>query len=138
MNRRSFDLKNAVDERDHALGSQTGPVTLLEYGNFQCIHCGRVYPVFKKIQRLLGDDLHFVFRNFPTVRTHPHAIRAAEAAKSTIRPPSFSNSPRRGSRVNCHCHESSKMLPIGRSGSEQSSGRIAVQIFPSGPPRSDS
>jgi len=75
-------LKNAVDKRDHAVGSQTAPVTLLEYGNFQCIHCGRAYPVIKEIQRLLGDDLHFVFRNFPTVRTHPHAIRAAEAAES--------------------------------------------------------
>jgi len=75
-------LKNAVDERDHASGSQTASVTLLEYGNFQCIHCGRAYPVIKEIQRLLGDDLRFVFRNFPTVRTHPHAIRAAEAAES--------------------------------------------------------
>ena len=75
-------LKNAVDERDHASGSQTAPVTLLEYGNFQCIHCGRAYPVIKEIQRLLGDDLRFVFRNFPSVRTHPHAIRAAEAAES--------------------------------------------------------
>jgi protein-disulfide isomerase len=75
-------LKNAVDERDHASGSQTAPVTLLEYGNFQCIDCGRAYPVIKEIQRLLGDDLRFVFRNFPTVRTHPHAIRAAEAAES--------------------------------------------------------
>jgi protein-disulfide isomerase len=75
-------LKNAVDERDHTSGSQTAPVTLVEYGNFECIHCGRAYPVIKEIQRLLGDDLHFVFRNFPTVRTHPHAIRAAEAAES--------------------------------------------------------
>jgi protein-disulfide isomerase len=75
-------LKNAVDERDHASGSQTAPVTLLEYGNFQCIHCGRVYSVVKEIQRVMGNDLHFVFRNFPTVRTHPRAIRAAEAAES--------------------------------------------------------
>lgn len=75
-------LKNAVDERDHAFGSQTAPVTLLEYGNFECIHCGRAYPVIKEIQRLLGDDLRFAFRHFPTVRTHPHAIRAAEAAES--------------------------------------------------------
>jgi protein-disulfide isomerase len=75
-------LKNAVDERDHASGSQNASVTLVEYGNFECIHCGRAYPVIKEIQRLLGNDLHFVFRNFPTVRTHPHAIRAAEAAES--------------------------------------------------------
>jgi protein-disulfide isomerase len=75
-------LKNAVDERDHASGPQNAPITLVEYGNFECIDCGRAYPVIKEIQRLLGNDLHFVFRNFPTVRTHPHAIRAAEAAES--------------------------------------------------------
>lgn len=38
-------LKNSVNERDHAVDSKTAPVTLLEYGNFECIHCGRVYPV---------------------------------------------------------------------------------------------
>jgi len=76
-------LKNAVDERDHASGSQTAPVTLLEYGNFECNHCGRAYPVVKEIQKLLGDDLRFVFRNFPTVRTHPHAIRAAAESAAT-------------------------------------------------------
>ena len=75
-------LKNSITEQDHASGLETAPVTLLEYGNFECIHCGRAYPVIKEIRRLLGDDLHFVFRNFPTVRTHPHAIRAAEAAES--------------------------------------------------------
>ena len=37
-------LKNAVDERDRALGSQTATITVLEYGNFECIQCGRVYP----------------------------------------------------------------------------------------------
>ena len=75
-------LKNTVSKRDHARGSETSPVTLLEYGNFECVHCGHAYPVLKEIQRLLGEDLYFVFRNFPTVRTHPHAIRAAEAAES--------------------------------------------------------
>lgn len=75
-------LKNSVNERDHAVGPNTAPVTLLEYGNFECIHCGRAYPVIKEIQRLLKNDLYFVFRHFPTVRTHPHALRAAEAAEA--------------------------------------------------------
>lgn len=75
-------LKNSVNERDHAVGSKTAPVTLLEYGNFECIHCGRAYPVIKEIQRLLKNDLYFVFRHFPTVQTHPHALRAAEAAEA--------------------------------------------------------
>lgn len=75
-------LKNAVTERDHVSGPQTAPVTLLEYGNFECIHCGKAYPVMKAVQNLLGDDLRFVFRHFPTVQTHPHSLRAAEAAEA--------------------------------------------------------
>jgi len=75
-------LKNPVTEQDHASGPETAPVTLLEYGNFECIHCGRAYPVIKQIRKLLGEDLRFVFRHFPTVQTHPHSLRAAEAAES--------------------------------------------------------
>jgi protein-disulfide isomerase len=75
-------LNNPVTERDHASGPATAPVTLLEYGNFECIHCGRAYPVIKQVRKLLSDDLRFVFRHFPTVQTHPHSLRAAEAAES--------------------------------------------------------
>lgn len=52
------------------------------YGNFECIHCGRVYPVIKQLRKVLGDNLRFVFRHFPTVHTHPHSLRAAEAAEA--------------------------------------------------------
>jgi protein-disulfide isomerase len=74
-------LKNAVTERDHSCGSQNAPVTLVEYGNFECIHCGRAYPVIKEVQKLLGESLRFVFRHFPNVQSHPHSLRAAEAAE---------------------------------------------------------
>jgi formate-nitrite transporter family protein len=75
-------LKNAVTDGDHVSGLQTAPVTLVEYGNFECVHCGRTYPVIKEVQKLLGNNLRFVFRHFPTVRTHPHSLRAAEAAEA--------------------------------------------------------
>jgi protein-disulfide isomerase len=75
-------LKNLVTELDHAAGPVTAPVTLLEYGNFECIHCGRVFPVIKQLRRALGDNLRFVFRHFPTHQTHPHSLRAAEAAEA--------------------------------------------------------
>lgn len=75
-------LKNPVTKRDHTSGSATAPVTLLEYGNFECIYCGGVYPIIKQVQTLLGDNLRFVFRHFPTVDTHAHSLRAAEAAES--------------------------------------------------------
>ena len=75
-------LKNAVTDRDHVSGLQSAPVTLVEYGNFECIHCGRAYPVIKEVRKVLGDNLRFVFRHFPTVRTHPHSLRAAEATEA--------------------------------------------------------
>jgi protein-disulfide isomerase len=75
-------LKNLITEKDHSSGPETAPVTLLEYGNFECIHCGRAYPVIKQVRKLLGDSLRFVFRHFPTVQTHPHSLRAAEAAEA--------------------------------------------------------
>ena len=75
-------LKNLVTEKDHSSGPETTPVTLLEYGNFECIHCGRAYPVIKQVRKLLGHNLRFVFRHFPTVHTHPHSLRAAEAAEA--------------------------------------------------------
>jgi protein-disulfide isomerase len=81
-NTETVRLKNEVTDRDHVKGPQSAPVTLLEYGNFECIHCGGAYPVIKEVQKLLGDNLRFVFRHFPTVRTHPHSLRAAEAAEA--------------------------------------------------------
>ena len=75
-------LKNAVTERDHFSGSFEAPVTLLEYGNFECLHCGSAYPAIKELRKLLGNQLRFVFRHFPTSRTHPHSLRAAEAAEA--------------------------------------------------------
>lgn len=75
-------LRNVVTEREHVSGAPDALATLLEYGNFECIHCGRAHPIIKEVQKLLGDNLRFVFRHFPTVRTHPHSLRAAEAAES--------------------------------------------------------
>src|ERR1700730_14958005 len=75
-------LKNSVTQSDHVLGPQDAPVTLLEYGNFECIHSGQLYPAIGRVRKLLGDNLRLVFRHFPTVRTHPHALRAAEAAEA--------------------------------------------------------
>jgi len=75
-------LRTAVTESDHVVGPVDAPVTLVEYGNFECIHCGQAYPVIKQIRNLLSGQLRFVFRHFPTVTTHPHALRAAEAAEA--------------------------------------------------------
>jgi protein-disulfide isomerase len=75
-------LAHPVSERDHALGDPAAPVTLLEYGDFECPFCGRAYPILKRVQQRLGTKLRFVFRNFPIGDSHPHAEHAAEAAES--------------------------------------------------------
>ena len=67
-------------ERDHSLGPADAPVTLVEYGDFECPFCGRSYPAVKQIRRELSDRLRFVFRHFPRPE-HPHARHAAEAAE---------------------------------------------------------
>jgi protein-disulfide isomerase len=70
-----------VGPNDHAQGSADAPVTLLEYGDYECPYCGEAYPIVKEVQRQLGQGLRFVFRNFPLANAHPHATLAAEAAE---------------------------------------------------------
>ena len=71
-----------VGERDHIQGPADAPVTLVEYGDYECPYCGRAYPIVKRVQHHMGDRLRFVFRNFPITTSHPHAVRAAEAAEA--------------------------------------------------------
>src|SRR5579862_4735515 len=71
-----------VTSRDHADGAADAAVTLVEYGDFECPHCGRAYPIVKAVQRELGHRLRFVFRPFPLAESHPHAQHAAEAAEA--------------------------------------------------------
>src|SRR5262245_7406157 len=70
-----------VGPRDHADGPTDARVTLVEYGDYECPHCGRAYPIVKEVQERLGATLRFVFRNFPLSESHPHAEHAAEAAE---------------------------------------------------------
>jgi protein-disulfide isomerase len=69
-------------ESDHALGAETAPVTLVEYGDYQCPVCGRAYPIIKELLGRLGRGVRFVFRNFPLATIHSHAEGAAEAAEA--------------------------------------------------------
>ncbi len=75
-------LAPPVGPRDHAEGSADALVTLVEYGDYECPHCGRAYPIVKAVQRRLGPQLRFVFRNFPLRSVHPHAEHAAEASEA--------------------------------------------------------
>jgi protein-disulfide isomerase len=70
-----------VGARDHLRGSASAPLTLLEYGDFECPQCERAFGILGEVQRRFGDRLRFVFRNFPLTSSHPHAQHAAEAAE---------------------------------------------------------
>jgi protein-disulfide isomerase len=71
-----------VTEKDHAQGRADAPITLVEYGDYECPYCGKAYPIVKQLQERLGDRLRFVFRNFPLNTLHEHAGVAAQAAEA--------------------------------------------------------
>jgi protein-disulfide isomerase len=78
----SAKLKPPVGANDHVQGAANAPVTLVEYGDYECPYCGEAYPVVKALQERLGDQMRFVFRNFPLSQAHPHAEHAAGAAEA--------------------------------------------------------
>jgi protein-disulfide isomerase len=75
-------LAEPVDEKDHVLGSADAPVTLVEYGDYECPGCLNSQPIVAELRRRHGDQLRFVFRHFPRSSVHPHASAAASAAEA--------------------------------------------------------
>jgi protein-disulfide isomerase len=75
-------LKPAVNAADHHKGNINAAITLVEYGDFQCPHCGLAHPLVERLLNESGKDLHFVFRNFPLGEIHRHAYAAAVAAEA--------------------------------------------------------
>ena len=75
-------LTPPVNDRDHVLGPPDAPVTLVEYGDYECPYCGMAYPIVESVRRRMGDNMRFVFRHFPLTQIHPHAQHAAEIAEA--------------------------------------------------------
>ena len=75
-------LASDVTEQDHAQGPADAPITLLEFGDYECPDCGNAYPVIKRLIAEMGPRLRFIFRNFPLSNVHPHASVAAQAAEA--------------------------------------------------------
>ena len=76
------DLYVDVDpERDHMRGSSDAPVTVVEYGDFECPFCGQAEPVVRELLRDFGD-VRYVWRHLPLNDVHPHAQIAAEAVEA--------------------------------------------------------
>jgi protein-disulfide isomerase len=74
-------LRTPVGANDHMQGDPDAAITLVEYGDYECPHCGRAYPIVQRVQKHFGKRLLFVFRNFPLTQSHPHAESAAETAE---------------------------------------------------------
>src|SRR6266542_3678646 len=77
------ELAAAVDaERDHVRGPEEAPVTLVEYGDYECPYCGRAEPTVRELLQEFSEELRYVYRHLPLVDVHPHAELAAEAAEA--------------------------------------------------------
>jgi protein-disulfide isomerase len=74
-------LKVPVTQHDHIRGPANAPVTLVEYGDYECPHCGLAHPIVGAVCEHFARELRFVFRHFPMSQVHPHAEAAAETAE---------------------------------------------------------
>src|SRR5437899_5411329 len=82
-------LADPIIPRDHSLGPVDAPVTLVEYGDYECPDCFNAEPVVAEIRARLGDKLRYVFRHFPRSSIHPRASVAAAAAEAAGRQGKF-------------------------------------------------
>jgi protein-disulfide isomerase len=77
-----MSLKVPIGPHDHELGRADAPLTLLEFGDFECPYCIAAHPTVQALLASMGDRLRFVFRHMPLGEVHPHAELAAEAAEA--------------------------------------------------------
>jgi protein-disulfide isomerase len=74
-------LRVPVTQHDHIRGPANAPITLVEYGDYECPHCGLAHPIIEAVQEHFARRLRFVFRHFPLIQIHPNAETAAESAE---------------------------------------------------------
>jgi protein-disulfide isomerase len=77
----AFELMEPVGPTDHMLGPQDAPVTVVEYGDFECPNCKQAAGAVKLLLARFEQRVCFAFRHFPLEEVHPHALRAAEVAE---------------------------------------------------------
>lgn len=78
---RQIDRSVPLGPTDHVLGSEHAPVTVVEYGDFECPNCKQAAPAVKLLLQHFAEKLRFAYRHFPLEALHPHALHAAEAAE---------------------------------------------------------
>lgn len=75
-------LRPIDPDRDHARGAHGAPLTLVEYGDFECPFCSRATGAIDEVRAHFGDELLYVWRHFPLERAHPRAFDAARASEA--------------------------------------------------------
>ncbi|MGB7103279.1 MAG: DsbA family protein [Acidimicrobiales bacterium] len=75
-------LSIPVGPEDHSAGPVDAPLTLVEYGDYQCPYCGQAFPIVERLRKNFADAMRFIFRNLPLADMHPHAEAAAEVAEA--------------------------------------------------------
>ena len=78
---RAADLAIPVQASDHVIGAAHAPVTVVEYGDFECPNCKQAAPAVKLLLERFANRVQVAFRQFPLEEVHPHALAAAEAAE---------------------------------------------------------
>jgi protein-disulfide isomerase len=74
-------LRVPVTDSDHIRGDVNARATLVEYGDYECPHCGAAHPIVNRVLAHFGPRLRFVYRHFPLTQVHPYAEPAAETAE---------------------------------------------------------
>jgi len=77
----AFELAVPVQNTDNVMGASHAPVTIVEYGDFECPNCKQAAPALKLLLERFAGRVRVVFRHFPLEEVHPHALAAAEAAE---------------------------------------------------------
>jgi formate-nitrite transporter family protein len=71
-----------IQPDDHVQGAPDAPYTLVEYGDYECPACGRLFMTLRTLHDRFADNLRLAFRHYPRSGIHPHAQKAAEAAEA--------------------------------------------------------
>jgi protein-disulfide isomerase len=83
------DLSESISDKDHYRGRLDAPMQLVVYGDYECPYTQRALAQIRTVREQLGDEVLFVFRNFPLIEIHRHALHAAEAAEAAARQDRF-------------------------------------------------
>ncbi|HEV8636398.1 MAG TPA: DsbA family protein [Chloroflexota bacterium] len=124
-----------VTARDHVRGPADAPVTLVEYGDFECPYCAAARPIVRELFERLGGRLRVVHRHFPLTHEHPRAQAAAEAAEAAAVQGKFWEmhdllyaSPTRLADADLRGHAAALGLDLGRFDAERATHAHAARV----------